>query len=64
MSTLGRRPLPADEKLSEPLTILVSRAMLAQLKAEARAEGFRSLSEYVRARKLATRTTVETATAR
>jgi hypothetical protein len=64
MSNLGRRPLPADERLSEPLTVLVSPAMLAQLKAEARAEGFRSLSEYVRARKLATHTTVETLTAR
>jgi hypothetical protein len=56
--------MPPEDKLSEPLTILVSPVMLAQLKAEARTEGFRSLSEYVRARKLTTRTTVETVTAR
>src|SRR5207302_164452 len=46
-------PLPPEDRLSEAITILISRAMREDLEAQARAEGFRSLSQFIRERKLA-----------
>jgi Arc/MetJ-type ribon-helix-helix transcriptional regulator len=63
MYTLGRRPMPPDEKLSEPITIVLSPAMRKQLEREAEAEGYRSLSAFVRERRLFAHATGKTATA-
>jgi hypothetical protein len=44
MTTLGRPPLPAEERLSEAIAVLISRAMREDREAQAKASGYRSLS--------------------
>jgi hypothetical protein len=52
MTTLGRPPLRAEERLSESIAVLVSRAMREDLEAQAKASGYRSLSRFIREKKL------------
>lgn len=63
MYTLGRRPMPPEERLSEPLTIVLSPAMRRQLEQEAQEQGYRSLSAFVRERRLFTHAKGKTASA-
>lgn len=45
---IGRPPLPECEKLAARLTIALTTAEAAQLRRQARAAGYRSLSTFVR----------------